>query len=321
MMNRRGLLRYALLGGAWAIPSGSRAVEATPGHRGGITSLAVSGETVYSVSQAGVFLNWQPLVRPRWRVIALALRHQRMWLAGGLPGEVGHLARFDFRSKTLSAPREVGKDLIYDLTLNREGDRLVWGDAEGRIRSVESLKWSSAAVRDHAAHQGAVRVIAVAPQEDRVASGGLDGAVLLQSLGENGRIQRLQEHTAGVESLAFSPDGQWLASGSRDARVRVHRVEDGRLMRTYRGLGMEGEPPVGRLPTRVLALAWEALGPKQWRLIAGTSSGGLYLLSEEDSSWKKWGQLVVGPLSSFARKGDQLVIGSAAHLPVYYALK
>jgi serine/threonine protein kinase len=42
-------------------------------------------------------------------------------------------------------------------------------------------------------------------------------------------------HSAGVSSVAFSPDGQWLASGSDDSTVKVWSVGSGELARTFRG--------------------------------------------------------------------------------------
>jgi WD40 repeat protein len=40
-----------------------------------------------------------------------------------------------------------------------------------------------------------------------------------------------------VNSVAFSPDGQLLASGSDDETVRLWRSEDGKLVRTLERLG------------------------------------------------------------------------------------
>ena len=43
------------------------------------------------------------------------------------------------------------------------------------------------------------------------------------------------EHPAPVYSVAFSPDGQILASGSYDNTVRLWRVSDGTLLRILVG--------------------------------------------------------------------------------------
>ena len=40
-----------------------------------------------------------------------------------------------------------------------------------------------------------------------------------------------------VYSVAFSPDGKLLASGSFDKTLHIWNVHDGRLLRTYRGSG------------------------------------------------------------------------------------
>jgi len=52
----------------------------------------------------------------------------------------------------------------------------------------------------------------------------------------DGRLLRtLEGHTDWVNSVTFSPDGQTLASGSRDSPIRLWRASDGALLRTLKG--------------------------------------------------------------------------------------
>ncbi|MEM7232202.1 MAG: WD40 repeat domain-containing serine/threonine-protein kinase [Planctomycetota bacterium] len=52
---------------------------------------------------------------------------------------------------------------------------------------------------------------------------------------KTGRGTRLLAHRDGVRSIAFSADGEYLASGSEDFRAQVWRVDDGVLVSTLSG--------------------------------------------------------------------------------------
>src|ERR1044072_67385 len=44
-------------------------------------------------------------------------------------------------------------------------------------------------------------------------------------------------HRRAVTALAFSPDGHWLASGSKDNTIKIWDIATGRLLRTLYGHG------------------------------------------------------------------------------------
>jgi hypothetical protein len=48
-------------------------------------------------------------------------------------------------------------------------------------------------------------------------------------------VRSLEGHTGGIESLAFSPDGRFLASGAEDKLVKIWDVVTGRDVQTLRG--------------------------------------------------------------------------------------
>lgn len=48
-------------------------------------------------------------------------------------------------------------------------------------------------------------------------------------------LHTLRKHTDPVYSVAFSPDGKFLASGSFDKWLYVWSVQEGSLLKQYRG--------------------------------------------------------------------------------------
>ena len=47
----------------------------------------------------------------------------------------------------------------------------------------------------------------------------------------------LSNHSDPVYSVAFSPDGKYMASGSFDRTVNIWSVKDGELLKTFTGPG------------------------------------------------------------------------------------
>jgi len=64
-----------------------------------------------------------------------------------------------------------------------------------------------------------VQCVALSSAETLAASGTQDGRVQVASVPAGETVAELHGHTEAVESLAFSPDGLLLASGSKDGTV------------------------------------------------------------------------------------------------------
>jgi len=48
-------------------------------------------------------------------------------------------------------------------------------------------------------------------------------------------IRTFEGHTDWVTSVAFSPDGKYILSGSWDTTLKLWDIETGRLIRTFGG--------------------------------------------------------------------------------------
>ncbi|MFZ1042708.1 MAG: WD40 repeat domain-containing protein [Anaerolineales bacterium] len=84
-------------------------------------------------------------------------------------------------------------------------------------------------------------------------------------------LHTLLGHTGWVESVAFSPDGRILASGSDDRTIKLWRVSDGRLLQTLNEDLEGGVTNVAFSPDgRVLASGTGETAISLWRISDGS---------------------------------------------------
>jgi WD40 repeat protein len=69
-----------------------------------------------------------------------------------------------------------------------------------------------------------------------------DDTIKLWRVSDGALVRTLTGHTYDVYSVAFSPDGSLLASGSGDDTIKLWRVSDGALVRTLTGHTWYGSP-------------------------------------------------------------------------------
>lgn len=69
---------------------------------------------------------------------------------------------------------------------------------------------------------------------DLLASGRVDGTVVIFDVETNGVSRKLKGHTRQVQSLSWSRDGRFLLTSSQDWKCNIWDLMDGSIIRTVR---------------------------------------------------------------------------------------
>ncbi|MHC4377624.1 MAG: WD40 repeat domain-containing protein [Planctomycetota bacterium] len=169
------------------------------------------------------------LGEPR-RIVAFALSPDGTHLAeiGGVAGEAGRIALWNFASGEREWEREFGGDLLYDLAWAPDGESLVTAGGDGYLTR---LALDGEVLAEWEAHSAAVLSVAIAP-DGLLVSGSADRSIGVWR--DDQRVRSISNHAERVTALAFGPDGKRLASASADGTVRVWQPAIGRLMKIIR---------------------------------------------------------------------------------------
>jgi WD40 repeat protein len=132
---------------------------------------------------------------PDGKFLVHASRDQvRIW-DGATYGQFLRFAKTSFRS----------------IVLSHDGKSLGVGDGD-ELEIVDSRTGNT--LQSWNPGEGAVTAVAYHPQDEIVASGFENGSIGLWNPASGSRLLRIQGHEVSVTSLAFSPEGKELASGS-----------------------------------------------------------------------------------------------------------
>jgi WD40 repeat protein len=83
------------------------------------------------------------------------------------------------------------------------------------------------------AHDNSVFCVQYSQDEQCLYSGGRDAQLKVWELGESARgLLQKAAHWYTINDLALSPNGDFLATGSRDKRIRIWRTSDFELIKT-----------------------------------------------------------------------------------------
>lgn len=152
-----------------------------------------------------------------------SLRHiheQRLVIAGQNFSGI-HL--IDYSKRTEIASLQLTSAAIFDIQNFENNIFIAAGD--GVVTVVDLEKWS---VKKRLVHsEKSARAIAINPLAGEMAVGYSDNFIRIFSLDEFKLKQEIMAHQNSVFALMYSPDGERLLSGSRDARLKAWNVNSG----------------------------------------------------------------------------------------------
>jgi len=128
---------------------------------------------------------------------------------------------------------------VLDVAFGEKSNALVSIDTGNSIRFWDLLTGSLRETLDHVAlnvsrHYNSVDgYVHFAPHAASVAIG-VENEVLVYDI-MAGSVLRLHTHKDQVSSVEFSPDGRWLASGSRDQTIMLWNTQDNTVAHIYTG--------------------------------------------------------------------------------------
>jgi WD40 repeat protein len=113
-------------------------------------------------------------------------------------------------------------DAVWSVAFSQDGRHLATGSFDRTVKVWDARTWQ---LRDSQPDPtGAAQSVAFHPKDDRVlAWGSTDATVKLWNRATK-KTHTLHGHKSWVESVAFSADGEWLASASLDGTIKLWHV-------------------------------------------------------------------------------------------------
>lgn len=178
-----------------------------------------------------------PLPLPKITCLAFQSTGQRLWVAGGTPGESGLVLALDLPSLAEARRIPVDHDLVQAVAPSPDNRWIAWSDgADLHLQAPVPDPAGSSPQHVLRGHSARVLGIAWSPDATFLTSVASDRAVKVWTTTQTTPLRTFSQHTEAPNAVAFQPGAPvpTCATGGDDRTVRVWQPGIGRMVRIVR---------------------------------------------------------------------------------------
>ncbi len=219
-------------------------LETWSSQQGGIWAIAYcqSSRTLYSAGDTGVIEVWQrddtssveTLGQLRGRIWSLALSPCDRYLVAG--GDSGQLTRWDLQAGKIDQSLGGYEGRISAIDYGTSGNTVITTSEDQTVRLWNITNGQPLlSIRSYSNWACEVTFASVQAEKDLVASAHSDGNLYLWDIKKGKHAQTLQGHQRSVWTVAASPSGTQIVSGSDEGTLRIWEVASGQCTMRLQG--------------------------------------------------------------------------------------